>query len=87
MAKKSYESDIILGERYRDEQTGYVGIATGVYFYQHACERVGLEKMKDDGEILTEVFDSPRLVSAKTAIKATSDRPGGPARAGEGVRP
>ena len=84
--KQSYKSDVRLGEKYRDEQTGYEGIATGIYFYQHSCERVGLEKMKKDGEIITEVFDSPRLTHVATGERATSVRPGGPARPGEGVR-
>lgn len=81
-----YESDVILGEKYEDTQTGYVGTATAIYFFQHACERVSLEKMKDDGEILTETFDSPRLRHVATQKVARTTRPGGPARRGEGNR-
>lgn len=86
MAK--YNSDIELGERYRDDQTGIEGIATAIYFFQHACERVQLEYVNDKDGCLTElVFDAPRLVHIKTEKRARSDRPGGPARATEGQRP
>lgn len=79
----SYASDIKLGDRYRDEQTGIEGVATAIHFYQHACERVTLEMVKPDGELQELTFDSPRLVSLVTKKKATTTRTGGPARAGE----
>lgn len=81
--KNTFKTDIRLGERYRDEQTGIEGIATSIHFYQHACERVAIEKMKTDGELMEIVFDSPRLTHIATGIKATTSRTGGPARAGE----
>lgn len=77
--KYSYKSDIKLGEEYKDIQTGIKGIATAVYFYLHGCERVNLEVVKD-GEIKEYTFDSPRMVSVKTNIKATTNRTGGPAK-------
>lgn len=84
----NYKSDIKLGEKYVDEQTGIQGIATSIYFFQHACERVLLEYVNEkDGELKETVFDSPRLTHAKTGEKATTSRPGGPARNGEGRRP
>lgn len=84
----NYKSDIELGERYVDDQTGIEGIATAIYFFQHACERVQLEYVNEkDGELKELVFDSPRLRHAKSRKLAQSDRPGGPARSGEGLRP
>ena len=85
----NYKSDIKLGEKYRDEQTGIEGIATAIYFFQHACERVQLEYVGGtDGVTLKElVFDAPRLTSVKSGKTAQSDRPGGPARGREGERP
>lgn len=84
----SYKSDIKLGERYIDDQTGIEGVATAIYFFQHACERVQIEYVNEkDGDLKELVFDSPRLRSVKTGSQATSDRPGGPARAMEGMRP
>lgn len=83
----NYKSDIELGEFYRDKQTGITGIATAVYFFQHACERVQLEYVNEkDLELKELVFDSPRLVHVKTEKQVTSDRPGGPARNNEGLR-
>lgn len=87
MQKVKYESDIKLGEHYRDRQTGIEGVATAIYFFQHACERVQLELVKSDGDLKELVFDSPRLEHIPSGQQARSDRPGGPVRAGEGLRP
>jgi hypothetical protein len=87
MLKHRYTSDIELGERYRDTQTGIEGIATAIYFFQHACERAQIERVKSDGELQENVFDAPRLVHVKSQQQARSDRPGGPARTNEGLRP
>jgi hypothetical protein len=87
MPKQKYESDIQLGERYMDSQTGYDGIATGIYFFQHACERVCLERINPHSQQLeTETFDSPRLVHHVSGDRAQSTRPGGPDR-GSMTRP
>lgn len=81
MSKQKYESDIKLGERYKDGQTGYEGVATSIYFYQHACERVCLETFDEKRQnVIEAVFDSPRLVHVKTGQQATTDKTGGPAR-------
>jgi hypothetical protein len=86
--KQSYKSDIELGQVYTDDQTGFVGTATAIYFFQHACERVSLEaKMNSEGKIIENTFDAPRLRKQGTTVQARSTRPGGPARAGEGNRP
>ena len=81
--KNTFKTDIRLGERYRDEQTGIEGVATSAHFYQHACERITLEFLKNDGELQEVTFDAPRLTSVRTGIKAVTTRTGGPARAGE----
>lgn len=79
MSKTAYKSDVQLGKTYRDEQTGYEGVATAISFYQHGCERVSLETYDAQRrEVKSEVFDSPRLVDVKTLKKATSDATGGP---------
>jgi hypothetical protein len=84
----NYKSDVQLGERYRDEQTGIEGIATAIYFFQHACERIQIEYVNEkDGELKELTFDAPRLIHVRTQKAARSDRPGGPARSGEGRRP
>lgn len=81
--KVKYESDITVGKRYRDPQTGIEGTATSVHFYQYACERVTLELLLKDGKLEEYTFDSPRLESVESGKRATSDRTGGP---GDGVR-
>jgi hypothetical protein len=76
---EKYGSDIKLGEKYRDPQTGIVGTATAVYFFQYACERVQLEFVKTDGEMKEYVFDAPRLETLTPVPKrARAERTGGP---------
>lgn len=82
MGKQKYETDIRLGRRYIDPQTGIEGVATGVQFYQYGCERVTLEVVVA-GKIEEYGFDAPRLVSVDTGERAKATRSGGP---GGGVR-
>ena len=87
MSKKKYASDIILGEKYRDEQTGYEGTATALYFFQYGCERVTIETL-DPGrkQLVQETFDAPRLVHVETGKRATVTRTGGPDKSVNAVR-
>lgn len=77
MSKHKYETDIVLGERYRDTQTGIEGVATVVSFYQFSCERVNIETVIE-GKIDDIGFDAVRLVHIESGEKATVDRTGGP---------
>lgn len=77
----AFPSDIVLGEEYHDKQSGVIGIATSIHFYQHACERVTLELRKSDGDLLELTFDAPRLTNTKTQQTATTTKTGGPERA------
>lgn len=84
MAKHKYETDIVLGEKYRDTQTGYEGVATGIHFYQHGCERATLEAFDENRKNIQELsFDAPRLQHIDSGKIAETPTPGGPARAGE----
>ena len=78
-----YPSDIILGDKYQDEQTGIEGVATAAHFYQHACERITLEFIHPQRGLQELTFDAPRLKSLKTGKVAKVKKTGGPARAGE----
>jgi hypothetical protein len=75
--KTEYGSDIELGKRYRDPQTGIEGVATAISFYQYACQRVSLELVVA-GKIEEYGFDAPRLVSVETNERAQTARTGGP---------
>lgn len=77
MGKHKYESDIVLGERYIDKQTGVEGVATGLHFFQFGCERVTLE-VYAAAKLEEYSFDAPRLTSVKTGETATVSRTGGP---------
>jgi hypothetical protein len=78
---KKFKSDIILGEKYIDEQTGYTGVATGITFYQHACERVCVESYDAERKQIKEmIFDAPRLrlVGGKQVKVRGKNKTGGP---------
>ena len=83
--KHGYESDVVLGERYRDEQTGIEGIAVSVTFFQYACERIAIETVIDR-KIEEYVFDSPRLTHLESGKQATAEKTGGPDRHASHVR-
>ena len=78
---ETYDSDLILGEKYRDNATGLVGTLTSIHFYQHACERATLRFLNGQGEVVESTFDAPELVRVKTQKAARASKPGGPARA------
>lgn len=83
--KQHYPSDITLGERYRDDQTGFEGHATSVHFYQHACERVTLESHNKKLGMEEYTFDAKRLTHVESGEVVDAELPGGPVRA-EGKR-
>lgn len=78
--KSSFETDIVLGQKYRNKHTGFVGTAIAVYFYEHACERVCLTGMNNQGEVVEYVFDALEVETIATAVPETprSERTGGP---------
>jgi len=78
-----FTSDVELGIKYRDPQTGIEGTATSVHFYQYACERVTLEVMTNDGELNEYTFDAPRLEPQAGGRRLRTERTGGP---GNGAR-
>lgn len=84
--KQKYESDIRLGERYRDTQTGIEGHVTAITFFQHGCERVSIEAVVN-GEIKEYGFDAPRMVHIETNVQASSPRVGGPEKGVSHRRP
>lgn len=82
----TYESDIELGERYRDEQTGIEGVAVAIAFFQYACERITLELVVE-GKLEEYTFDAPRLVCVDSGKRAEAEKTGGPDRKGQNTRP
>lgn len=62
---KNQTGGVKLGDRCRDEITGFEGIATGKYDYLYGCCRIQLQpdKLDDKGRPLgSEVFDEAQLV-------------------------
>lgn len=80
MFGNTFKSDIILGDKYRDSQTGIEGTATAVSFYQFGCERVNLEAVVQ-GKIEEYGFDAPRLTHIPSGVRAESPKRGGPDKA------
>lgn len=84
----SYASDVVLGDQYRDSQTGFEGVATAIYFYQYGCERVQVEAFdKKTQDIRSLAFDAPRLIHVKTGKAPKVTRTGGPGNGGAEARP
>ena len=74
----TFDTDIVLGERYRDTYSGYEGVATSVVFYLNGCERVQLETLDESSRELREnYFDAPRLTHVASGVQAKSERTGG----------
>lgn len=85
--KTNYKSDVVLGEKYQDTQTGYEGVAILVTFFQHGCERVTLESYDAERKEIKEMsFDAPRLKSVKTQKQVETERTGGPDKAPASIR-
>jgi hypothetical protein len=78
MFKTTFHTDIVFGDRYRDEHTGMEGIATGVFFYEHGCERVNLEVLHKDGKLESYGFDAPRLIHVESGRRPEVAKTGGP---------
>lgn len=51
---------IILGDRYRDEDTKFEGVATAITFYRNGCERVQLKALVSSSPV-EHWFDGPTL--------------------------
>jgi hypothetical protein len=82
---ESYRSDIRVGEKYRDDQTGLEGIVVALCFFQHSCERATLEFINPkDGKLEELTFDAPRLTRLSTGKKSVVTKTGGPDRVGMG---
>lgn len=77
---KSYHSDLVLGDNYKESGTGIRGKLTSIHFYEHACERASIRYLDKDGNVQEASFDAPELIHIQSNEPATSDRPGGPAR-------
>ena len=75
MAK--YETDVRLGETYRDEHTGFEGRATAITFWENGCTRVCLEAaaLKDDGTLKEAWIDEQRVEGVAPKAKAGGPRP------------
>ena len=76
----TFQTDVVMGEKYRDPKTGIEGFVVGIHFYEYGCERVTLQTVNSQEEINDYGFDAPRIerVSDGTSPKAT--KTGGPAR-------
>lgn len=83
----TFQTDVQLGERYSDEQTGIEGTAVSIHFYQFACERVAIETVIE-GKIIEYYFDAPRLTHVESGKVVKVKKTGGPDRSvpsGRGV--
>lgn len=77
--------DVVLGEQFRDQITGFKGIATSKHSYINGCHQVGLSRQLasegDDPKVLS--FDVERLERIGDGVAAdfrpeSLSSPGGP---------
>lgn len=80
MGKTRLETDVVMGEKYRDPKTGIEGFVTGIHFYEYGCERVTLQVLNTQGELADYGFDAPRLERVSDGSTPQVKRTGGPAR-------
>ena len=75
-----FKSEIELGKKYTDSQTGFEGTASSVVFFQHGCERVCLKGLNKNNELVEYYFDSPELQLSETGeqVKLLEQKTGGP---------
>lgn len=71
---------IEFGDRMRDKASGFEGLVTALYLYQHGCMRVQLRgASRTTGEPIDATFDAPELEHVATGQPvARSRRTGGP---------
>jgi hypothetical protein len=77
-----YQSDIVLGRKYRHKLLDIEGFAEAISFYKNSCERVVLI-YTHEGELKDIVADSVELIDVETEREVKNAReakPGGPER-------
>jgi len=76
----TFNTEIELGQKYRDTATGFEGTASAVYFFQHGCERVNLKGLNGQGELVEYVFDAPELEHRESGrkVELLEKKTGGP---------
>jgi hypothetical protein len=75
--KKQDETQIELGRKYRDQITGFEGVAIARAEYLYGCTRVTLTAISGD-DVKEYTFDSPSLVDAESGTGYRSEKTGGP---------
>jgi hypothetical protein len=71
------DEKVLLGDKYRDNISGFEGTATARSEFLFGCVRVCLEGGKD-GELKTEWFDEQRLVRLDGSVPVPTATSGGP---------
>lgn len=76
----TFRSELKLGERYRDTNTGFEGTCTVISFFQHGCERLTIKGMNKQGDVVDYAFDAPEVELVKTSkpVKLLEEKTGGP---------
>lgn len=76
----TFNTEVELGQKYRDTATGFEGTASAIYFFQHGCERVALKALNGNGELVESVFDAPELeqLTSGRKVNLLEKKSGGP---------
>lgn len=71
---------IQLGDRVRDQVTGFEGIVVGITTWLHGCRRCVVQprELRDGKPIEAQTFDEPQLEAIDRAVVGTTHKTGGP---------
>lgn len=65
-----YQTEIELGSTYKDEITGFTGVADSVFFYMNGCVRVNLvSRNLHENKVVDNIFDTQTLKLIDTNIQ------------------
>lgn len=72
--------EIILGKKYRDQVTGFEGIATARHEYMNGCVRISITptELREGKPIETQSFDVEQIQFVDDGIRVEPKRTGGP---------
>lgn len=76
----TFSTQLVLGERYRDTNTGFEGKCVSISFFEHGCERCGIRGMNKQGDIVEYAFDAPEveLCATNVPVQVIEAKTGGP---------
>ena len=82
MFEKSLAITVKLGDRVRDEVSGFVGVVVSEHNYLNGCRRLSVQPKVDKDGKLPEIqsFDDPQLKLVEEEVAERDNTTGGPSK-------